>query len=160
MELDLWNKPKPQQRQFGHEKTARSEENVAAVRAMLEETPRGVSARRNPVQVTKSSFNKITRLDLRWHPYRMHVRHELYCQTTIHVDCAMRNGLINAVETPFLQSIIIQDEARFSMNREVITPTMCARIHRRDFHRHSTTNTAIPVKGSPSVPNVNFAVMA
>ena len=43
-------------------------------------------------------------------------------------------------QTPkhFLQSIIIQDEARFSMNGEVITPTMCARIHRRHFQRHNS----------------------
>ena len=27
--------------------------------------------------VTRSTFNRITRLQLRWHPYRMHVRHEI-----------------------------------------------------------------------------------
>ena len=36
-----------------------------------------MSARRNPVQVSSTAFNRITRLDLGWHPYRMHVRHEL-----------------------------------------------------------------------------------
>ena len=63
----------------GRRRTARSEENVAAARDLLEETPRGVSARRNAVEVSKSSFNRITRLDLRWHellpddlPRRLH----------------------------------------------------------------------------------------
>ena len=61
----------------GRPRTARNEANIAAVRELLEETPRGLSVRRNPVAVSKSSFNRITRLDIRWHPYRMHVRHEL-----------------------------------------------------------------------------------
>jgi hypothetical protein len=63
----------------GRRRTARSEENVAAARDLLGETPRGVSARRNAVEVSKSSFNRITRLDLRWHellpddlPRRLH----------------------------------------------------------------------------------------
>ena len=103
----------------GRRRTARSEENVAAVRDLLEETPRGVSARRNHVEVSKSSFNRITRLDLRWHPYRMHVRHELlpddlprrlrYAQW-FNQRCRNPN---------FLQSIIIGDEAGFAINGEV-----------------------------------------
>ena len=61
----------------GRRRTGRiSEENLAAVRELLEENPH-VSSRRNPVAVTQSTFNRITRLDLPWHPYRMHVRHEL-----------------------------------------------------------------------------------
>jgi hypothetical protein len=48
-----------------------------ALRRLLEQNPRDVSARRNPVQVSSTAFNRITRLDLGWHPYRMHVRHEL-----------------------------------------------------------------------------------
>jgi hypothetical protein len=39
------------------------------VRDLLEETPRSVSASRVAVEVSKSSFNRTTRLDLRWHPY-------------------------------------------------------------------------------------------
>ena len=61
----------------GSRRTARNEASIAAVRELLEETPRGVGARRDAVAVSKSSFNRITKLDIRWHPYRMHVRHEL-----------------------------------------------------------------------------------
>ena len=60
----------------GRRRTGRSEENIAAVREVLEENPQ-VSSRQNPVAVTQSTFNRITRLELRWHPYRMYVRHEL-----------------------------------------------------------------------------------
>ena len=49
----------------GRRITARNEVNIAAVRELLEETPRGVSARRNAVAVSKSSFNRITKLDIR-----------------------------------------------------------------------------------------------
>jgi hypothetical protein len=67
----------------GRRRTARSEENVAAVRALLEQNPRNVSARRNPIEITSASFNRITRLDLKWHPYRMIIGNGLAAQVTI-----------------------------------------------------------------------------
>ena len=60
----------------GRRRTTRTEENIAAIRALLEENPR-VSARRNPIDISSSSFNRITKFELRWHPYKMHVRHQL-----------------------------------------------------------------------------------
>ncbi len=60
----------------GRRRTARSEQNIAAVRNLLEENLYA-SARRNPVDISSAGFNRIKRLDLRWHPYRMHVRHQL-----------------------------------------------------------------------------------
>ena len=98
----------------GRRRTARNEENTAAVRELLEETPRGVSARRNAVAVSKSSFNRITKLDIRWHPYRMHVRHELLPN-----DLPRRLRYSNwfnerCRNQNFLQSIIIGDEAGFA----------------------------------------------
>jgi hypothetical protein len=59
----------------GRPKTACSEVNIEAVRRLLEQDP-GVSARRNPLGITSAGFNRITRLHLQWHPFRMHVRHE------------------------------------------------------------------------------------
>ena len=44
----------------GRRRTGRSEENIAAVRELLEENPH-VSSRRNPVAVMQSTFNRITR---------------------------------------------------------------------------------------------------
>ena len=61
----------------GRRRTARIEQNIATVRTLLEQNRYNVSARRNPVEISSSGFNNITRLDLRWHPYRMHARHEL-----------------------------------------------------------------------------------
>ena len=100
-------------------RTARNEANIATVRELLEETPRGVSARRNAVAVSKSSFNRITKLDIRWHPYRMHVRHELLPNDLLRRlryskwfnECCRNQN--------FLQSIIIRDEAGFALNGEV-----------------------------------------
>ncbi len=48
----------------GRRRTARNEAKIASMRELLEETPRGVSVRRNPVAVSKSSFNRITILGL------------------------------------------------------------------------------------------------
>ena len=105
----------------GRQKTGRSEANVAAVRVLLEEIPRGVSCRRNPVEVSKSTFNRITRLDLRWHPYRMHVRHELL-PDDLPRRLRYAQWFNERCQNPnFLQSIIIGDEAGFAMNGEVNT---------------------------------------
>ena len=103
----------------GRRRTARNEANIAAVRELLEETPRGVSARRNAVAVSKSSFNRITKLDIRWHLYRMHVRHELLPN-----DLPRRLRYSNwfnerCPNQNFLQSIIIRDEAGFALNGEI-----------------------------------------
>ena len=103
----------------GRRRTARNEANIAAVRELLEETPRDVSVRRNAVAVSKSSFNRITRLDIRWHPYRIHVRHELLPN-----DLPRRLRFANWFNERwrnqnFLQNIIIGDEAGFALNGEV-----------------------------------------
>ena len=44
------------------------------------------------------------------------------------------------------------------VQNEALTPTTCARIDRRDIHRHLTSNAGIPVKSSLS--RQHFAVMA
>ena len=61
----------------GRRRTGRSAENIELVRNRLEEHPTGTSARRNGVGLPSATFNRITRLDLREHPYRMHIRHQL-----------------------------------------------------------------------------------
>ena len=77
----------------GRRRTARNEANIAAVRELLEETPRGVSARRNAVAILKSSFNRITKLDIRWHPYRMQCTYGTsYFLMTCHVGYAIQIG--------------------------------------------------------------------
>ena len=103
----------------GRQTTARNEADIAAVRELLKETPRGASARRNADAVSKSSFNRITKLDIRWHPYRMHLRHELLPND---LPCQLRySNWFNerCWNQIFLQSIILEDEAGFVLNGKV-----------------------------------------
>ena len=79
------------------------------------------SARRNPLPISSAGFNRITRLDLGWHPYRIHARHGLLAG-----DFAFRlrfsewfNQLCR--NERFLDNFIIGDEATFSLNGEVNT---------------------------------------
>ncbi len=104
----------------GRPKTARSEVNIEAVRRLLEQNPE-VSARRNPLNITSAGFNRITRLDLQWHPFRMHVRHELLAN-----DYQRRTNFSHwfnqqCEEPQFLENLVIGDEATFSMNGVVNT---------------------------------------
>ncbi|KAF2368920.1 Protein of unknown function DUF4817 [Trinorchestia longiramus] len=56
----------------GWKRTGLSEENVRIVQGALTENPQ-ISARKRGLDVTKSTFNRIITLDLKWHPYKMHV---------------------------------------------------------------------------------------
>jgi hypothetical protein len=64
----------------GRKRTGRLEENIEAVRQRLEEQPTGTSTRQNGVGLPHATFDRITRLDLRMHPYRIHIRHQLLPQ--------------------------------------------------------------------------------
>lgn len=104
----------------GRPRTGRSEANIEAVRQRLEDHPAETSARRNGLGLPHATFNRITRLDLKMHPYRMHVRHQLLPQ-----DYARRlqfaQWLINRFNQneEFLRNFIIGDEAGFAMNGRV-----------------------------------------
>ena len=106
----------------GRRRIGRSEANIEAVRQRLDEHPTGTSARRNGVALPHATFNRITRLDLKLHPYRMHIRHQLLPQDYARlmqfarwlVDRCARNE-------EFLRSFVIGDEAGFAMNGQVNT---------------------------------------
>lgn len=103
----------------GRRITVRTPENIQAVRERLENNPTGVSSRRNGLGLTKSSFNRITKKDLRLHPYKMLIRHKLreadlrrrlqFCHW-FHARCNNRR---------FLANFVIGDEAGFALNGEV-----------------------------------------
>ncbi|KAF2348469.1 Protein of unknown function DUF4817 [Trinorchestia longiramus] len=57
----------------GRKRTGRSEENVRIVQGALTENLQ-ISARKSGLDVTKSTFNRIITSDVKWHPYKMHVR--------------------------------------------------------------------------------------
>ena len=105
----------------GRRRTTRTEENIAAIRALLEENPR-VSARRNPIDISSSSFNRITKFELRWHPYKMHVRHQLL-PTDLPRRLHFAEWFVERCRRRpnFLESLIVGDEAAFAMNGEVCT---------------------------------------
>ena len=90
----------------GRRRTTRSAGNIAAVRALLQQNPRDVSARRNPVAISSSGFNRITRLDLRWHPAVSHAPRRLHFSEWFNQRCRHQK---------FWESLIIGDEAAFAM---------------------------------------------
>ena len=101
----------------GGRRTGRSEANSEAVRQQLDEHPTGTSAWRNSVDLSHATFNRITRLDLKLHPYRMHIRHQLLPQ-----DYARRmqfaRWLVDrcARNEKFLRPFVNGDEAGLAMN--------------------------------------------
>ena len=74
----------------GRSRSARTEENTSLLRNLLQNDPRNVSARRSGLGISPASFNRITREELRWQPYRIIVRHALkqadYQRRLISVD--------------------------------------------------------------------------
>ena len=104
----------------GRQRTARTAENIELVRNTLENNPR-LSVRRNGTGISSASFNRITRLDLNFHPFVLKTRHAL-----LPGDFQRRERysqwLLNSFHAPgFIQSIIIGDEAAFQLNGKVNT---------------------------------------
>ena len=104
----------------GRRRTGRSERNIEAVRERLAENPKATSARRSGIGLPSATFNRITRLDLTMHPYRMYIRHGLLPED---FDRRMRfaRWLINRCQRneEFLRSLVVGDEAAFSLNGQV-----------------------------------------
>ena len=59
----------------GRRNTRRKHENINPLHEKLIEDQR-ISARKNSLDISKSTLNRITKRDLKWHPYKMHVRKE------------------------------------------------------------------------------------
>ena len=101
----------------GRRRSGRSAENIELVRNRLAEHPTGTSARRNGVGIPSATFNRITRLDLRQHPYCMRVRHELLPR-----DFQRRPNFARWLtercrrNENFLRNLVVGDEATFCMN--------------------------------------------
>lgn len=100
----------------GHRRTGRSPQNIQAVQEALQQQQDGrrISSRRNGLGMAQSTFNRITRLDLRLHPYQMIRRHELFPGDPPR-RIAFCNWLL-ARPPRFLEDFCIGDEAAFSLN--------------------------------------------
>ena len=106
----------------GRPKTARSANNIQRVRESLTHNPRQSSRRNDLANITKSSFNRIARLDLKFHPYKIQRRHKL-----IPADYQRRVTFCRwllARPERFLSMLVIGDEATFKMNGCVSTHTV------------------------------------
>ena len=81
-----------------------------------------ISARYNLRPLHRSSFHRISKLDIRFHQYVMITRQELRDGDPVQ-RMAFCNQLVNTVETnsQFLDQFIVSDEAVFSLNLEVNT---------------------------------------
>ena len=109
----------------GRRRTTRDAQTINNVRLLLQanrqpQQPR-VTCRRNPLGIPKSAFNRITKSDIKWHPYKMKVVQELKPG-----DYARRMRFCNwfsarAPNVRFMSSIVIGDEAVFSMDGTVNT---------------------------------------
>ena len=60
----------------GKRRTSRTDENINRAWEVLQENSH-LSVRRNNSGLLATSLNRIVRLDLRWHPYKMSRHHEL-----------------------------------------------------------------------------------
>ena len=105
--------------QAGQEQRVAFALNIGTVRRALNRNP-DMTARRNTLpNHSKSSFNRITKYELKWHPYKIQRRHKLldgdfqrrvmFCQ------------LLNTRPQRFLSELIVGDEAKFRLDGHVCT---------------------------------------
>ena len=61
----------------GRKRTGRSQDNIDAVQEELINNPDDVTCRINNLGLPSVTFNRIVRIDLTWHPYKIQRRHQL-----------------------------------------------------------------------------------
>ena len=105
----------------GRKRTGRSNDNIDRVQEALENNPKGIACRRNGLGLSPSTFNRIVKKDLKWHPYKIRVRHELKPTDPDRRIRFCRWFLERCRDRRFMQNFIIGDEAGFSMNGSVNT---------------------------------------
>ena len=104
----------------GRRVSIRTPENIQLVRDTLNGNP-NVSTRRNGLPISRRTFQRIIQEDLKWHPYRIHVRHELKqadFQRRVTFSRWFRDRCNNV---RFLHNLVVGDEASFTMNGRVNT---------------------------------------
>ncbi|KAF2354742.1 Protein of unknown function DUF4817 [Trinorchestia longiramus] len=100
----------------GRKSTERAPENVEIVHQALLAIP-DISSRKNGLGKSKSTFNRIVKLELKWHPYKMHVRYKL-----LDTDLPQRLNFaqwILQTNDRLIEDIVIGDEAAFHLNGKV-----------------------------------------
>ncbi|KAF2360355.1 Protein of unknown function DUF4817 [Trinorchestia longiramus] len=100
----------------GRKRTTRSEEKVRIVQGALTENQK-ISAKKSGLDVTKSTFNRIITLDLKWHPYKMDVWNKL-----LDNDLPRRLNFAQWFlqrDVRFVDDIVVGNEAAFHVNGKV-----------------------------------------
>ena len=103
----------------GRRKTVRTNNNIQRVRGL--QGQQEISCRRNTLALSKSSFNRITKLDLQWHSYKIHEVQKLEPGDYARRVAFCRWFLQHAPNVRFLSNVVIGDEAVFCMNGHVST---------------------------------------
>lgn len=120
----------------GRLRTARSGQNIATVRGALRANPRSSCRRNIAPHISRASFNRIVRLDLQWHPYRIQERFALRPGDPIR-RMAYAQWMVNRPPR-FCNNIIVSDEASFRMNGHVNTWNLRCYAARRQPPRNFT----------------------
>ena len=118
----------------GRKNTARTPENINLVLEHLLEDPKK-SARRNGLDLSNYTFQRLVKCELEWYPYKMRVRHELL-QADYPRRLHFANWFMQRHER-FIEDIVIGDEAAFHMNGRVNNHNVrqyAPRYHPPDFH--------------------------
>jgi hypothetical protein len=94
----------------GRKRTQRIHENIAAVRTIITDDPNS-SVRRNGSGLSKSTYQIILKSDLKLHPYKMQIKHQL-----LETDYARRTAFCNWIYgrgPRFCDRLVVTDEAAF-----------------------------------------------
>ena len=103
----------------GRKITVRTPENINSVENLLESekdrTPDqpGSSCRRNTLDISKTSFNRIVKKDLGWKPYKI-VRRQKITPANAGMRLQMARYLVSKPKRYF-ENLIVSDEAWFTM---------------------------------------------
>jgi hypothetical protein len=86
----------------GRKRTGRSDDNIDAVQQAVMNNPEGITCRVNGLDIPSATFNRIVRIDLKWHPYRIQRRHQLlagdyarrreFCEWLLQKKLGLNNG--------------------------------------------------------------------
>ena len=102
----------------GRKRTQRTPENIAIVRNIIEEDHQS-SVRRNESNLHRSSFHRILKHDLHYHPYKKQIKHQL-----LEPDYPRRrvfSAWLQSRVPRFVKNLVMTDEAAFAMNGTVNT---------------------------------------
>lgn len=108
----------------GRPRTGRTPAHIADVTRQLRANPRVSSRRNNLPHITRSTFQRIVKNDIEWHPYKIKKRHALQ-PGDLPRRLQFCNWLLNRPQR-FLREVVIVDEANFQMNGSVSTQNVRA----------------------------------